>query len=135
MWKESYRIGVEKIDAQHRALFYHVTEFLQTIKDEGTWEAKIPKVKETSKFMQSYVIEHFNDEEAFQQSVHYDEYEKHRQIHENFKVDMESLVSKMEETHFSEVTAKEFGGKLMTWLIYHVTMEDQKIGAFVAKSR
>ena len=135
MWKENYRIGVEKIDAQHRALFQHITDFLQTIKEEGDWEAKIPKVMETSKFMQSYAIEHFNDEEAFQQSIHYEEYEKHHEIHENFKVDLANLAIKMEESHYSEDTAKEFGGKLMTWLIYHVTMEDQKIGAFVAKNR
>ena len=131
MWKESYRVGVDLIDTQHQELFHRVSDFLQAIKSDGDWEQKVEKVKETSDFMQKYVIEHFSDEEAFQQSIHYDQYEKHHQVHENFKAEVAKLAQKLEDSQYHEEVAQEFAGKLMTWLIYHVAMEDQKIGEYV----
>ena len=59
MWKDKYRIGVELIDRQHQELFNRVSNFLQAVEGEGTWEEKLEQVTSTMEFMQNYVVEHF----------------------------------------------------------------------------
>ncbi|WP_227764366.1 bacteriohemerythrin [Zhaonella formicivorans] len=134
MWKESYCIGVEKVDAQHKELFQRVTDFLQALKGPGQWPDKVEKVKETLSFMQSYVIEHFADEEIYQKEINYPDLDKHCQIHEDFKRDVGKYAEKLTATNYAEEVALEFGGKLMAWLIYHVAKEDQRIGEYVRTS-
>ncbi|HQD42216.1 MAG TPA: hemerythrin family protein [Bacillota bacterium] len=130
MWKEKYKIGVELIDGQHRELFRRVSDFVKTVQSEDKWDEKLSKVKETLEFMKAYVITHFDDEEAYQKEIGYPEYERHRQIHQRFKDEVQKYAEKFQEESYSEETVQEFGGKLMAWLINHVAGEDQKIGDF-----
>lgn len=135
MWKEKYRLGVDHIDAQHEELFRRVSEFFLALRQEGEWEDKLPKVKETLEFMQQYVITHFADEEAYQKEIGYPGYEKHRQIHEDFKQEVRAFAKRFEEEGFIEDTVQQFGGKLMAWLINHVAASDQQIADYVASQR
>lgn len=131
LWKESFRTDVELIDTQHQELFQRVTDFLQALKAEGQWAEKIERVKETSTFMQNYVVEHFSDEEVYQKEINYPAYEEHHILHEEFKADVFKYAKKMAEADYKEDIVQEFAGKLLTWLIYHVAREDQKIGEYV----
>ncbi|NLM68695.1 MAG: hemerythrin family protein [Firmicutes bacterium] len=131
MWKEKYRIGVDLIDDQHRELFQRVSDFLQSVQQKGDWEQKTDKVKETLEFMQNYVVEHFEDEEAYQRQIKYPEYEEHKEIHAKFRAMINQYAVRFEEEGFTQELVQEFGGKLMTWLIMHVAASDQKIGAWV----
>lgn len=132
MWKDKYKIGVEKIDEQHRELFRRVEDFIKTVRSEGIWEEKQQKVQETLEFMSGYVVSHFADEEAYQQEINFPEYEEHRQLHERFKTEVGKYVDRFAEEGFDEELVQEFSGKLMTWLIYHVAGVDQNIGTYAA---
>lgn len=133
MWKEKYRIGVKRIDEQHEELFRRVESFLKALRQEGAWEEKLAKVKETLDFMGSYVVTHFADEEQYQKEIRFSGYEKHRQVHEKFKAEVENYVEKFSKEGFDENLVQEFGGKLMAWLINHVAGADQQIGQYAAK--
>ncbi len=132
MWKEKYRIGVEKIDEQHLELFHRVEDFIKTVRSEGAWEGKIQKVKETLEFMSAYVVTHFDDEEEYHKQINFPESKEHKQLHERFKAEVGIYVTKFAEEGYDEELVQEFGGKLMTWLIYHVAGADQKIGEYAA---
>jgi len=131
MWKEKYKIGVDLIDQQHEELFRRVSEFTRIIRSEENWDARIDKVKETMAFMKDYVVDHFNEEEAYQAKINYPELEAHKKAHASFKEGIENYVKIFEEEGFNEDRIQEFGGKLMTWLIMHVAGMDQKIGEYV----
>ncbi|MEG6523562.1 bacteriohemerythrin [Desulfotomaculum sp. 1211_IL3151] len=131
MWKEKYKIGVPLIDNQHEELFKRVSEFIQTVRGEGNWQAKLDKVKENMAFMQEYVVVHFNAEEAYQKKINYPDLENHQKIHAKFKADVNRYVQRLEQEGYSEELVQEFGGKLMAWLIMHVAAMDQKIGEYV----
>lgn len=131
MWKEKYKIGVDTIDEQHRELFSRVSDFVVSLRQEGEWEDKLPKVKETMEFMQSYVVTHFDDEEAYQQEIGYPYAEEHREVHENFKAEVGEFAAKFEAEGYLEDSVQQFAGKLLAWLINHVAAMDQKIGDFV----
>lgn len=131
MWKEKYRLGIEEIDNQHKELFNRVSEFIGTVRSEGDWEEKLEKVKETMEFMKDYVVTHFDSEEKFQKKINYPYYEEHKAIHERFKGEIQKFAKRFEEEGYDEDLVQEFSGKLMTWLIYHVAGDDQKIGEYV----
>lgn len=131
MWKEKYRIDVELIDEQHQELFKRVSDFLQIIQNEDSWEDKLEQVKETMAFMQEYVVVHFNEEEIYQEQINYPDIEIHKEAHAKFKEGVNDYVKIFEEEGFSKEKIQEFGGKLMTWLIMHVGKMDQKIGEYV----
>lgn len=135
MWKERYSISVDRIDQQHKELFNRVYKFIKVTNEKTSWEERLEKVKETMDFMQEYVISHFNDEEDLMEEINYPEIEAHKNIHKDFKAGVNAYVDKLVAGEFDEETVQEFGGKIMTWLIFHVGKSDQKIGEYVKSQR
>ena len=131
MWKEQYRLGVEEVDKQHQELFERLSTFIQIVRDDMEWEQKIPQIEKTLKFMQDYVVEHFESEEKYQQHINFPGYEKHHLIHEQFKANIKKFANLFKNEGYEEESVLEFSGKLMTWLIKHVTGDDQEISGFV----
>ncbi len=131
IWKEKYCIGVESVDKQHEELFKRFNSFLQLVRSDKKMEDKINEIEKTLNFMGEYVVTHFDSEEAVQQKYNYPEYERHHQIHEDFKNDIAEFASKFEKDKYNEDLIMEFSGRLLTWLINHVTGEDQKISKHI----
>lgn len=131
MWKEHYRVGAKLIDSQHEELFKRVSNFIKAVQGEGSWEYRKEEVLATLEFMQHYVIIHFADEEQLQKEIGYPELERHTQIHESFKAEVNAFAQKISEQGLDEQSVQEFAARVMTWLIMHVAGEDQKIGRFM----
>lgn len=130
MWKEKYKIGIQTIDEQHEELFRRVSEFVQSLRQEGRWEEKLSKVKETMDFMQSYVVTHFDYEEAYQRKINYPDCDSHRKIHEAFKAEVHQYAQQFERDGYQEELVQKLGGKLMAWLINHVAATDLKMAQY-----
>jgi hemerythrin len=81
--------------------------------------------------MKDYVIDHFNEEEIYQEQINYPDIEIHKEAHAKFKEGIDNYVKIFEEEGFTEEKIQEFGGRLMAWLIMHVGNMDQKIGEYV----
>ena len=133
VWKEKYKIGVELIDRQHEELFRRVTEFVETLRSPAEWSEKAGKVNETLDFMKEYVITHFRDEEAYQKQIGYPGFEAHKKIHSDMVDYVADVAAQYEKAGFDEKLMQQFGGKLLAWLINHVTAEDQKIADYFRK--
>lgn len=123
MWKESYRIGVEAIDNQHKALFQMVDGLLKDMQDGSDKE----KLKKAVDFLKKYVVIHFRDEEAYQESIHYSGMTKHKILHRDFTNAVLDFERRLIETGYSLPVLKELAGTLTAWLIYHVADADQQI--------
>ena len=65
MWKDSYRLGVDQIDTQHRELFRMTAELVSASKGTATEE----DCQKALGFLKDYVIRHFRDEEAYQEAI------------------------------------------------------------------
>ena len=133
MWKEKYKIGIDLIDTQHEELFARVSGFIGVMQSKELWDTKIDKIKDTMNFMQEYVVKHFDDEEEYQEQMKYEYILQHKLEHKKFKSSVGVYVDRLNQEGFSEELVKEFGGKLMTWLIMHVAKEDVKIGEYMSK--
>ncbi|MEA1885450.1 MAG: hemerythrin family protein [Thermotogota bacterium] len=131
LWKDQYKIGVELIDKQHQELFKRLNSFLIVLRNGKPLEEKMDEIEKTFGFMGEYVDVHFKSEEALQKKVKYPGYEAHHKIHEKFKQDIVSFKKEFEKDKYNEDLIMEFSGRLLTWLINHVTGEDQNIAKYV----
>lgn len=123
MWKDSYRLGVERIDHQHIELF-RMTEELVNAGKNG---AEVETYQKILAFLKDYVIYHFRDEEAYQESVHYNGLAAHKREHRQFTQTVLSYEKQLTENGFDQKTVKDLAGTVTAWLIYHVVDTDQEI--------
>jgi hemerythrin len=130
MWKNSYAVGNELIDSQHRELFRMSDDLVEAIRGEGATgrEACARAVV----FLKDYVIKHFEDEEALQAALGYEGLERHRKLHRDFVDTVLAYEKSLTESDFDSKLVQQFAGKLVGWLIYHVVGEDGKITGMVA---
>lgn len=131
IWKDQYRIGVKEIDRQHEELFDRLNNFLKVVRNDKELVDKLEEIEKTFEFMGEYVDIHFKAEEAIQKKVNYPDYKEHHQIHEEFKKEILEFKKKFEKDKNNEDLIMEFSGKLLTWLINHVTGEDQNISKYI----
>lgn len=130
LWKEKYELGVPLIDEQHKELFKRVESFMQVLRMASSWEDKVEKVNETLNFMNTYVVEHFRDEEAFQQEIGYPGEKEHKKVHADMVNYVIAVTEEYKNSGYNEQLIQKFAGKLMAWLINHVASEDQRIAAY-----
>lgn len=130
MWKESYKIGVDLIDKQHKELFEATGKLLQVIEQKGDWNQRKDTCKAILDFLKSYVVKHFKAEEAYQESIQYENLEQHKKVHQKFTLNVLEYEKRLIESSYEYKLIKQFAGMLSTWLIYHVADEDQKFARF-----
>lgn len=133
MWKDTYAIGVELIDGQHKELFHNVTEgLLMSIQSPDTYKHKNYCIN-TISFLKGYVVQHFKDEETYQLSINYEGYEAHKQKHINLAKSVKEYEILLAESDFALPIVKRFMAFVLRWLINHVAEEDSQIrrSAFV----
>lgn len=126
MWKQSYELGVEKLDEQHRnlfAIFDRLYAYIDSL-DPGQLARDYADAIE---FLKRYVVEHFADEEEYQQSICYPGYELHHAEHESFKQTVAEYERLLMVTNYQYKIVKAFTGKLAAWLVFHVAGSDQRI--------
>jgi len=123
MWKESYRIGIDRIDQQHIELFRMADALLKDIEENAQPE----KFHEAISFLKDYVVFHFKDEEAYQASIGYAGIKEHQKAHRDFTNSVLEFESRLENSNYDIKVVKDLAGTLTTWLIYHVADADQKI--------
>ena len=129
MWKESLRIGIDLIDEQHKILFTKIGELLTEIRDEGADHTQ--KYMPLIKFLKNYTVQHFSEEETYQQSIGYEGFPEHKKLHEKFISMVLFYEKKAIASDFTDKDVKEFTAMLLSWLLYHVADADQKIGKAV----
>ena len=123
MWKERYRLGVEKIDRQHMELFRMTAELIEAI----TREADPEQYRKAIDFLKRYVVAHFRDEEAYQASIGYSGLKDHQKAHRDFTQTVLAFEQALLENQFELNMMRDLAGQLTAWLVYHVAGMDQKI--------
>ncbi|MCL1975513.1 MAG: hemerythrin family protein [Firmicutes bacterium] len=126
-WKDEFRLGNDQVDEQHYQLFIQVGKIIESCADGSD----MAKLRETLDFLIDYTIYHFNDEEALQLRYNYPDYERHKQLHEDFKVTALDLVKHYEESGSSAELSNDVNRIVVKWLINHIMREDKKIGEHI----
>ena len=126
MWKNSYQIGIDHIDKQHKELFRIVGELLLSLKvatDKSDYQTSLG---EAIQFLKSYVVKHFAEEEEYMTAKGYADIAKHKEYHVELTQDVLNYEKQLVESDFAIPVIKKFLGFVNVWLIQHVAGVDQK---------
>ena len=122
-WSSDLETGYLNIDEQHKQLVASLNDLLFACK-HGTHRAELQK---TVNFLVEYTVKHFIDEEAFQLAHNYPEYERHKQLHEDFKVMASGLAERLVREGGSIAMLSEVHAVIGGWLVSHIQGEDKKV--------
>lgn len=126
-WSDDYSIGVKLIDDAHRQLFSLVSRIIRNVADNNFEKNRMTCI-EAVKYLKTYTVKHFAEEEEYQRSVNYEGYRIHKAIHDNMRdVVVPNLEEEMKQSDYSMQSVEHFVGVCAGWLLAHVLIEDQAI--------
>lgn len=129
-WDNSCVLGIDYLDKEHKQLFATLNKLLRISKDEekSQWACQ-----EGVKYLKNHTIEHFEHEEEYMRSINYEQYELHKRLHDNFRLEtLPALEIEMVETDFSVDSIRHFLAICIGWLVAHTKTEDMAIVGKVA---
>lgn len=125
-WQERFNIGVESIDNAHKELFRIANKLHKIVRtNDGNikWTAS-----QTIKYIQSYTVKHFQDEEAYMRSINFRDYEAHKAIHDSMRERIiPRLHARLEQENYSAESIEFFLDVLEKWLARHILGHDREI--------
>lgn len=101
-WNDRFNLGVESIDRAHQRIFSIVGKLISLNEDEAKQRHAC---QEGIKYLKSYTLKHFQEEEDYMQSIGYEGYARHkRQVVRMFTLDKQypvyqQYVAEIEEMH------------------------------------
>lgn len=119
-WKESYSVGIESIDNDHKKLLGLINQ----LQSAAHYHTDSELVDETLKQLLEYTEYHFSREEEMMKKCEYPEYEQHKQQH----AEMISQVYNFVDQYRNDGTRsiEEVAIYLKNWLVNHINGTDQK---------
>ena len=122
-WSSDLETGYRSIDEQHKQLFETLNDLLWTCQHGGHHD----EVKKTMDFLVNYTVKHFADEEEIQIRHNFPEYERHKRLHEDFKLTVSELAERLMQEGASVGLIAEMNSTIGDWLISHIKGEDRKV--------
>jgi len=119
-WRDAYKLGFAKIDAQHQAFFMALSQLSELVATQTTQEqfdAVLQKLK-------TYVDEHFKTEEQYFKDFDYDLADAHIEAHNNFRAGVEQHLKKIDLK--DNATLIDLLTYLEDWLVDHLFSFDRE---------
>lgn len=125
VWSEEYGIGVEKIDQEHQELFDVLRWMLIMVKSD---DVDPFTCADGVMYFVNYASQHFAHEEEYMRSIHYKDYEKHKELHDKVAAEsMPPMLKELEESGYSAESMRNFLGFWTGWLTGHILVDDLAI--------
>lgn len=122
---EEYWTGIRMVDEEHKKLFEIIQKTYDTIHDDHLPD-KYDHIIYILKELKNYTEQHFADEEAYMERIHYEGLESQRRAHEAFIDRLQDLdpygADDNQEEYLDEIV--EF---LLGWLQNHILLSDKLI--------
>lgn len=127
MWNDNLKIGVPKIDSQHKELCGRLDQLLDACK-KGQGNSEILK---TLQFLQEYTIRHFGEEENLQLIYGYPKIKEHKAQHEYFKQKIAEFKQLLETQGAGIAVISKTNLFLVDWLINHIQKIDSELAQYI----
>lgn len=119
LWNNSYSVGIERIDTQHKKLIDILNKLYESFIDQTIGQ----KLEEIVKELIDYTDYHFKTEEELFEKSDYQEKEKHIEEHQKFIQKVNGFKKELEEKKSS--LTFQLMNFLRNWLINHIAISDQ----------
>lgn len=127
-WKDTYNIGVDEVDSQHRQLADMVTRLETSLATDQ--ESK--ELGNTLKFLVDYTKKHFAAEEDLMVSSGFPGLTQHKKLHKTLIQEVTGVLIGLKKGQALE--PQKLITFLTEWLVNHILEEDKQIGDFIGKS-
>ena len=126
-FSSKYEIGVPSIDAEHKQLFALIEETDRVIHSELLYD-KYDKIVDILDGLRNYTQFHFNNEEAYMESIGYAGLEAQKITHQAF-IDKLNEINLFSVDENQQEALEELISFLLNWLVNHIMKMDKKIPA------
>ena len=135
-WSDDLKIGVEKIDNQHRAFFEQRDKFVNKCSDllaeQGDSSETRSEIDELFYFLTDYFMTHFNDEEKLQQKYDYPNYEAHQRKHKEFITRIKKLKYKfLNSEQLDQELLSDLEEQITDWFVNHISKTDKELKEYI----
>lgn len=124
-WLPKYAIGVAIIDDAHKELF-RIASRLVTLSHDKSRHQWVGE--QGVKYLKSYVVNHFSQEEAYMRSINYPGLPRHAEQHRLLR---EKILPRMENQlkheNYSEDAVEKFVNIIRLWISRHIMIHDLAI--------
>ncbi|MBF0338996.1 MAG: hemerythrin family protein [Nitrospirae bacterium] len=124
-WTTQLQTGVIWQDMQHIELLDKLCALHYAISESR----EISEVEDTFNFLDHYTKSHFAIEERYMAQFQYAAYQLHKQQHEKFISDLNTL--KKDFSVRNKLTSFALCFDLNTWFVDHINVADKQLGAFL----
>lgn len=124
-WTPDFAIGVDAIDKAHQELFSIAARLiaLSHNKSRHEWVGE-----QGLKFLKSYVVKHFAEEEAYMRHINYPGLEQHSEQHRAMREKiLPRMESQLKHERYSEQSIDKFLNIVQLWLCRHILVHDVAI--------
>ncbi len=124
-FSDEYVTNIPLVDKEHRELFRIIGEVYRVMMDELAFD-KYDEIVHLLEELREYTKFHFQDEELYMESIHYEGLPAQKRAHEAF-------VSRLEEMDLEHIdenqqeTLEDLMEFLTEWLVNHILHTDKKI--------
>jgi len=125
-WNDSYSVGLELIDNQHKKLVKMVNTLFSYC-ELGDGNADIAYLDIINRAM-VYAKTHFSDEEKYMRLAGYPKLEKHIKEHKSFVAKIVKSVKLFETGKETPINLAKF---LKKWLLKHIAVSDKKYAPYL----
>jgi hemerythrin len=126
-WTPELAVGVELIDAQHQELIAAANALLSALNQGQGREA----IATTLRFLEEYILLHFEAEEKLMVKHAYAGYPRHKQAHADFIRDFVALKRELVTRGASPSLAMRLHRCIAGWLPGHIATEDAALAGLV----
>ncbi len=120
-WDQSFDVGVNLINNQHKRLFFLLDE-LNEAKEKNDTKKVLDNVIQELMF---YVDFHFKTEEKYFKEFQYENAEEHIKQHKNFENKAKDFYKKYSEDKEEAKISDEIINFLKDWLVNHIKIVDK----------
>lgn len=124
-WRDSFAIGVEAMDIQHKTIIDLINKLYKEIRSEKPGDAALEILEE----MAVYAESHLREEEELLETIKYPDSENHFAMHQSYRDALSELRKEVKTGH--EKAAMETYTFLRQWWTNHIMTEDKKYGEFI----
>jgi len=125
-WKDTYTIGVESIDEQHKHLF-EIGNSIYELLENYLLDDKYDKIVRIVEGLRDYTKYHFESEEKYMIQIKYRNYLLQKAEHEDFINKLEEIelkdIDKNQEKYIRDLMVFVFD-----WILEHIVQKDKLIG-------
>ena len=131
IWRYNLELGVPAVDQQHKRLIVKINNLIDAMeRGEG-----LDELRNSLRFVESYITRHFHAEESFMMSIGYPDLPSHILEHEYFKREFQKLKRDIHANGANLRTLMLTERMLCSWINEHIYRTDLKIAVYVREER